>query len=627
MDNRRLMYNCIYAYTTKETKDIEWKGTRKGVGLIKIGQTFQDTKNRVKQQLQGSPHLLDGGYEILFNREALDINGNYFEDKDIFKRLKRMGVTRVPGTEWFECSLHDVEKAFEAAVKAIPLTSLHHGNKNVAEKRGVSYDKESAKAERRKVLNRDHILTIMKLYPDATSARAIAKYLVRDYNIKQYSWLSVATMIGKVINSLIVDGFIENKGSARFVKLCVKNKSGSAGQYIEKPVLKPDELRKLMNSYVNGVTIQELEKFYTVPSSTHEVLGKEYIKIRENNEDPRLVYRYYDSSFLPDYPVQDKDLIKTRLKYIPYRRKIEDILDGINMTANELSELLEKDFPKFLVAPASDGTLYVYLKERYTGVRTLLKQKKQDTLSKIKELLLKYPQGIPLVTLAEILSMPKKAIYRLVGLLEKDESIIIHKNGVGTKGVRAKVIQLKEFYKEDALYSILPFKCKGIALHYKVTMDVVISIIKSHPYLSTGMFQQELNKYVGQNVINRNFIAGVLRTLCLAGHIVFFKKGSSKVYHIADETHVQLTPADMEINIDEVETFVCNSMFGATTREIHSAIKAPVSVNAMYKKLRKLPFLTCELVLTEKNPNPVYKWYHINNGVTLKRDEVLAKNI
>ena len=132
-------------------------------GRKEIGQTKINVEERVRAQLQGAPNLLNGGYKILFIKEAINMDGQEFKDHDLFKWLKRMGITRISGTEWFECTVPEVEKAFEFAYKNIPFTSLSHKQKNNVESRGDSYNKRVAQTERSKILRKDTIIRILKI--------------------------------------------------------------------------------------------------------------------------------------------------------------------------------------------------------------------------------------------------------------------------------------------------------------------------------------------------------------------------------------------------------------------------------------------------------------------------------
>ena len=80
----------IYVYTLKSYKNRVWEGERKGKGLLKIGYTEQeDEEDRIKQQF---PTLMPDNPETLHVRTAIDKNGKYFKDHDIFKILEAQSI-------------------------------------------------------------------------------------------------------------------------------------------------------------------------------------------------------------------------------------------------------------------------------------------------------------------------------------------------------------------------------------------------------------------------------------------------------------------------------------------------------------------------------------------------------
>jgi hypothetical protein len=91
----------IYVY---EIPDAE---NRKG--LLKIGYTTRNAKDRIKEQL-GTAGL---NYNILLEEEAIRNDGSTFDDHEIHKYLKRKGFSN-PDGEWFACRVKDVRAAILA---------------------------------------------------------------------------------------------------------------------------------------------------------------------------------------------------------------------------------------------------------------------------------------------------------------------------------------------------------------------------------------------------------------------------------------------------------------------------------------------------------------------------------
>ncbi len=100
----------IYGYTTNQYKDIEWQGEKQGKGLIKIGYTERRVESRLWEQFptktpEANPFI------VLFEEEAIDNLGNFFNDRLIHKKLEKKGFRRVRG-EWFECGVNDLMTVF-----------------------------------------------------------------------------------------------------------------------------------------------------------------------------------------------------------------------------------------------------------------------------------------------------------------------------------------------------------------------------------------------------------------------------------------------------------------------------------------------------------------------------------
>ncbi len=91
----------IYAY---EIPDAE---NRKG--LIKIGYTTRDVRQRIKEQL-GTAGL---NYKILLEEDAIRNDGTTFSDHEIHRFLRKNGFSN-PDGEWFACRVKDVKAAILA---------------------------------------------------------------------------------------------------------------------------------------------------------------------------------------------------------------------------------------------------------------------------------------------------------------------------------------------------------------------------------------------------------------------------------------------------------------------------------------------------------------------------------
>ncbi|MGK9219473.1 MULTISPECIES: GIY-YIG nuclease family protein [unclassified Microbacterium] len=76
-------------------------------GLLKVGQTTQDVKTRVAQQLKTAAIE---NYEIVLDEPADRRDGSVFRDHDVRARLKKKGFAN-PQLEWMRCSVEDVRTA------------------------------------------------------------------------------------------------------------------------------------------------------------------------------------------------------------------------------------------------------------------------------------------------------------------------------------------------------------------------------------------------------------------------------------------------------------------------------------------------------------------------------------
>lgn len=106
----------IYAYTEPQYKETPWQGKRQGRSLIKVGFTTRlSAIERIAEQF-GTNKPTSTPFEILLDEIAIrnDIEKTYFTDHEVHKVLENLGCYRFPNTEWFECTLEEVEQAIFA---------------------------------------------------------------------------------------------------------------------------------------------------------------------------------------------------------------------------------------------------------------------------------------------------------------------------------------------------------------------------------------------------------------------------------------------------------------------------------------------------------------------------------
>lgn len=106
----------IYAYTEPQYKDTVWQSKRQGKGLIKVGFTTKSAYERISEQF-GTNKPTANPFEILLDEVAVREDGTYFTDKDVHKVLEKFGCYRFEHSEWFECTLGEVQQAIFAVKK------------------------------------------------------------------------------------------------------------------------------------------------------------------------------------------------------------------------------------------------------------------------------------------------------------------------------------------------------------------------------------------------------------------------------------------------------------------------------------------------------------------------------
>ena len=91
-------------------------------GMLKIGQTTQNVKARIEQQLKTAAIT---NYTIQLDESAERDDGSSFTDHQVRHRLKIKGFPN-PLLEWMECTLADVQTAITELRTGAELTGTHH---------------------------------------------------------------------------------------------------------------------------------------------------------------------------------------------------------------------------------------------------------------------------------------------------------------------------------------------------------------------------------------------------------------------------------------------------------------------------------------------------------------------
>ena len=103
----------IYAYSIQDDAH---------AGLLKIGQTMQDVKTRVGQQLKTAAIK---NYTIEIDESAERVDGSVITDHQVRLRLKAKGFAN-PQLEWMQCTVGDALTAITELLKGQELSGTHH---------------------------------------------------------------------------------------------------------------------------------------------------------------------------------------------------------------------------------------------------------------------------------------------------------------------------------------------------------------------------------------------------------------------------------------------------------------------------------------------------------------------
>jgi hypothetical protein len=118
----------IYAYSIADEPH---------AGLLKVGQTTQDVKKRVDQQLKTAAIK---NFTIELDELAEREDGTLFSDHDVRERLKAKGFQN-PQLEWMRCSVADVHTAIAEIRSGAVLTGTHHETFTMRAEQRAAVDK------------------------------------------------------------------------------------------------------------------------------------------------------------------------------------------------------------------------------------------------------------------------------------------------------------------------------------------------------------------------------------------------------------------------------------------------------------------------------------------------------
>lgn len=121
----------VYAYSIADAEH---------AGLLKIGQTTRDVKQRVAEQLKTAAIR---NYRIELDEPAERDDGSLFSDHEVRAALERKGFENVM-LEWMRCTIEDVKTALLELRTGQRYTGTHHENFQMRREQAEAVDKTLA---------------------------------------------------------------------------------------------------------------------------------------------------------------------------------------------------------------------------------------------------------------------------------------------------------------------------------------------------------------------------------------------------------------------------------------------------------------------------------------------------
>lgn len=656
-----MKYNRIYAYTTTQDICRDWVGERKGTGYYKVGQTKNTSEERVKQQMQGNlSALVDKTYQIVFDREAVGINGVYFSDSSVHKWLEYMGCYRVSHTEWFECTVEEIEKAFELArTKGTPRKVKKFEEKDTVNSRGGTYNKEVTLRDRKILTDSQKIINTIIAYEDAVSNKPIAQHLIDDFGITQYALTTAANYVGEATRKLINLGILINEGTFSIPKLSVAKKYLEDTKLIEKESLHQEANISLTENNSIGTTKEQFEKFINSSkvgrlcselrefsgyklNKVHKLIKKYnwkkiYVKTGESNMDKIRVFLPNQHVLIPDNEVQ---IIKSNIG--DYRgslsaQKRKEIFQGLTAITDfvRLSTFLEKynvhslDLLHFL-GTTGIKTIKVTSINRETCLKRInslkgenpikwtLFKNIQNTEQKIYSLLMDNPEGLSIRDIRGKLDMGEMAVRKVINNWLGDKVQKVHvtdyKSIINNTHPKSTTIYFLGSSLEQTGITDFMLKYASRKICYRmrragITENNILDIIRDNPLCSAENIASALHKkYPKYSCSSYNdVVAHICKGLRETGKIINLPGGRGGFRYKLQENKISLKELDIE---EEVIKYVCKNP-GCTIKEIYQSNIWGIGQIALYQRIRQSRNLELTLVVGS-NGGRTKKFYRVN---------------
>lgn len=641
-------YKRIYAYETLSSKNIKWEHrTQVGKGLIKVGKSSGvNSDERIRQQFQGDIKTIkDSSWNKLVDVEAIDVNGDYFLDTKVHKVLrKKYNAYQVPHTEWFECTLNEVRQAINDCKNHPELFSRaeKYSEKNTVEKRGAKKNYEIAKKERSRILQPSLIIKMLQRYPQENSNVKLAKVIVKELNIQQYSPSTVSIMIGNIVNRLIEDGFLKRTTVGNKAELHLTNSKLSLPDISDNETeqnLSTSDLIQLISMSKFGYTLKELSsKTHMSKCRLHNKLTNKvkivYVKKKNssfNGFEVRLFVEHQkielpkdEVEYTPRVNISPETVLKVKkgLKRLCTSRTFDKIreLSGEELLDSDIEGVIKNNAHfnnRFLIF---ENTVY---RRGYEPKNTITRRSGIKFLKENMESLLRENNtGLTFTEIRDNFKNYSKSVCYSVLKELKDDKIVV-------KLVSSSYTFGPNDNKKEILYihcSKLPFsdiikqvnqKTQYMCFKTGMSEKEILNIIKENPYINNTDLLIKLHE-IYPNYAASSFMTPVSQiTKLLYKNKIITNMGDNSKYkwHIVDSDHIWRQKSTYDMT--EIIEYVKNQPNGATIKEIYRNIHTTAPIGTIGIHIIKSPLFNYIKEYCSNGVNFYYRIFVKGQKVTL----------
>ena len=641
-------YKRIYAYETLSSKSIKWEHrTQVGKGLIKVGKSSGiNSDERIRQQFQGDIKTIkDSSWNKLIDVEAIDVNGEYFLDKKVHKVLrKKYNAYQIPHTEWFECTLNEVKQAINDCKNHPELFSRTEKNsyKDTVEKRGVKKNYEVAKKERSRILQPSLIIKMLQRYPQENSNVKLAKVIVKELNIQQYSSSTVSIMIGSIVNRLIEDGFIKRTTVGNKVELHLTDSKLPLPDISDNETeqnLSTSDLIQLISMSKFGYTLKELSnKTHMNKGKLHGRLTNKvkvvYVKkknssfngfeVRLFTEHQKIELPKDEVEYTPVVNINPETVLKVKkgLKRLCTSRTFDKIreLSGGKLLDSDIEGVIKNNAyfnNRFLIFGNN-----VYRKgyepkkaiTRHNGIKFLKEE--------MESLLRENNTGLTFTEIrGNFKSYSKSACYSVLKELKDNKIVVKLASSSYTFGPNDNKKEILYMHCSNLLFSdiIKQVSQKTQYMCFKIGMSEkeILNIIKKNPYINNTDLLTKLHEIYPKYAAS-SFTEPVSQiTKLLYKNKIITNMGDNNKYkwHIVDSDHIWRQKSTYDMT--EIIVYVKNQPNGATIKEIYRNIHTTAPIGTIGIHIIKSPLFNHIKEYCSNGVNFYYRIFVKGQKVTL----------